>query len=136
MLVLLIIFLITIPVVTQSVAMQLPAEDQHRATQTKPENIIISVKPRRRRVLLEHAAGGDMAKRCSSASRRFRCEPAARVHIRGDRDGRYESMGASCSPASARRSRMAFEAEPPPKDKGDHHEMNIGSGSGSGEPGT
>ena len=42
MLVLLIIFLITIPVVTQSIAMTLPKET-NIARQTKPENIEISV---------------------------------------------------------------------------------------------
>ena len=42
MLVLLIIFLITIPVVTQTVALNLPQET-NIARQTKPENIEISV---------------------------------------------------------------------------------------------
>jgi biopolymer transport protein ExbD len=42
MLVLLIIFLITIPVVTQSIAMSLPKET-NLARQTRPENIEISV---------------------------------------------------------------------------------------------
>ena len=42
MLVLLIIFLITVPVVTQSIKMELPKE-RNLPTQTKPENISISV---------------------------------------------------------------------------------------------
>src|SRR5271154_4190619 len=42
MLVLLIIFLITIPVVTQTVKLQLPKE-YNQPTQTKPENIVIAV---------------------------------------------------------------------------------------------
>src|SRR5688500_4375022 len=42
MLVLLIIFLITIPVVTQSIKMELPKE-RNLPTQTKPENIVIQV---------------------------------------------------------------------------------------------
>ena len=42
MLVLLIIFLITIPVVIRSVPVQLPKE-RNVPTQTKPENIVISV---------------------------------------------------------------------------------------------
>ena len=42
MLVLLIIFLITIPVVTQSVKLQLPKE-RNLPTQTKPENILLAV---------------------------------------------------------------------------------------------
>ena len=42
MLVLLIIFLITIPVVVQNVPLELPKE-RNVPTQTKPENIVISV---------------------------------------------------------------------------------------------
>jgi len=42
MLVLLIIFLITIPVVIQSVSVELPKE-RNLPTQTKPENIVIAV---------------------------------------------------------------------------------------------
>src|SRR5204862_3622111 len=42
MLVLLIIFLITIPVVVQNVALELPKE-RNLPTQTKPENIVIAV---------------------------------------------------------------------------------------------
>ena len=42
MLVLLIIFLITVPVVTQSIKMELPKE-RNLPTQTKPENIVIQV---------------------------------------------------------------------------------------------
>ena len=42
MLVLLIIFLITIPVVTQSIKLELPKE-RNLPTQTKPENIVIAV---------------------------------------------------------------------------------------------
>ncbi|WP_277620451.1 ExbD/TolR family protein [Chromobacterium sphagni] len=42
MLVLLIIFLITVPVVTQTVKMTLPKE-QNIPTQTKPENIVLGV---------------------------------------------------------------------------------------------
>ena len=42
MLVLLIIFLITIPVVIQQIPMELPKE-RNQVTQTKPENIVIAV---------------------------------------------------------------------------------------------
>ena len=54
MLVLLIIFLITIPVVTTSIPVQLPKE-RNEVRETKPENIVISVR-RGRRHLLERAA--------------------------------------------------------------------------------
>ena len=42
MLVLLIIFLITIPVVTQTIKLELPKE-RNLPTQTKPENIVLAV---------------------------------------------------------------------------------------------
>src|SRR3982751_2731958 len=42
MLVLLIIFLITIPVVTQTIKLELPKE-RNLPTQTKPENVVIAV---------------------------------------------------------------------------------------------
>ena len=42
MLVLLIIFLITIPVVTQTIKLELPKE-RNLPTQTKPENIVIAI---------------------------------------------------------------------------------------------
>ena len=42
MLVLLIIFLITIPVVIQQIPMELPKE-RNQVTQTKPENIVIAI---------------------------------------------------------------------------------------------
>ncbi len=63
MLVLLIIFLITIPVVTQSIQLTLPKE-RNLPTQTKPENILIAVNQRRRR-LLGHAQACPTSKRWS-----------------------------------------------------------------------
>ena len=50
MLVLLIIFLITIPVVTTSIPVQLPKETDE-VRETKPENIVISVDDERRHLL-------------------------------------------------------------------------------------
>jgi len=91
MLVLLIIFLITIPVVTQSIALQLPQE-KNVPRQTAPENIEIAVnkdgdvywgmqKLRDNDELLNRLK--DIAKR----------EPQPEVHIRGDMSGRYEHVG-------------------------------------------
>ena len=64
MLVLLIIFLITIPVVTQSVQLELPKE-RNLPTQTKPENIVHRRQPRRRD-LLGHRATCPTSRRWSS----------------------------------------------------------------------
>jgi len=91
MLVLLIIFLITIPVLTKTVPVQLP-KAVNIPTQTKPENITIAVDkdgniywndrkiPNRNELLglIEAAAVR---------------KPQPEIHIRGDRDARYESIG-------------------------------------------
>ena len=61
MLVLLIIFLITIPVVTTSIPVQLPKE-RNEVRETKPENIVISV-DRDGRHLLERPAHPDAPRR-------------------------------------------------------------------------
>src|SRR5256714_13530079 len=91
MLVLLIIFLITIPVVIQSVPVELPKE-RNLPTQTKPENIIIAVNkdgdvfwnnqlvPEEQMLL---ARLREVAVR----------QPQPEIHIRGDKEGRYESIG-------------------------------------------
>src|SRR5258706_4836474 len=91
MLVLLIIFLITIPVVIQSVAVELPKE-RNLPTQTKPENIVIAVNkdgdvfwnnqlvPEERMLL---ARLREVAVR----------QPQPEIHIRGDKEARYESIG-------------------------------------------
>ena len=91
MLVMLIIFLITIPVVTTSIPVTLPKE-RVEVRETKPENIIISV----------DTAGGifwydqkvtstealvDKLKKVSTV------KPQPEVQIRGDMTSRYEGVG-------------------------------------------
>ena len=91
MLVLLIIFLITIPVVTQTVAMQLPKET-NIARQTKPENIEISVN-RDGDIfwgLTRITDNEDLVRRLKEKSV---LNPQPEVHIRGDLRARYESIG-------------------------------------------
>ena len=90
MLVLLIIFLITIPVVIKSVQLQLPVAT-NIVTITKPENITLAVDkagnyywndaPVTNEQLL------DMLKTVAVKV------PQPEVHIRGDRDVRFESIG-------------------------------------------
>jgi biopolymer transport protein ExbD len=113
MLVMLIIFLITIPVVTTSIPVSLPKE-RVEIRETKPENIIISV----------DTAGGiywydqkvanvealvDKLKKVSTA------KPQPEVQIRGDMASRYEGVGKilyACQRAGI--VKVAFITEPPP----------------------
>jgi biopolymer transport protein ExbD len=91
MLVLLIIFLITIPVITKTVPVTLP-KAVNIPTQTKPENITIAVdkegniywndkKVTNRNELLGLVEGAAVRK------------PQPEIHIRGDREARYEDIG-------------------------------------------
>jgi len=113
MLVMLIIFLITIPVVTTSIPVSLPKE-RVEIRETKPENVIISV----------DTAGGiywydqkvanvealvDKLKKVSTA------KPQPEVQIRGDMASRYEGVGKilyACQRAGI--VKVAFITEPPP----------------------
>jgi len=112
MLVLLIIFLITIPVIVPEVALKLPKET-NQALQTKPENIRISV-----------AKDGDMfwnneyVPNADALFERLKEEavkvPQPEVLIRGDLAGRYESIGKAvfaCQRAGIQK--IGFVTEPP-----------------------
>ena len=112
MLVLLIIFLITIPVVMQTVPVQLPKE-VNLPTQTKPENIVISVS-RDGDVYWNMQEVGDMEKLVARLKEVSVQKPQPEVHIRGDQDGRYESIGKvvfACQRAGIQK--LAFITEPP-----------------------
>jgi biopolymer transport protein ExbD len=80
MLVLLIIFLITIPVITKTVKVELP-KAANIATQTKPENITIAV----------DAQGNVYWNNSAVADSNQLVEPE--IHIRGDSQARYEAVG-------------------------------------------
>ncbi len=91
MLVLLIIFLITIPVITKTVPVELP-KATNIATQTKPENITIAI----------DAAGNIYWNNGKVANREALLDfvkaaavqvPQPEIHIRGDRNARYEAVG-------------------------------------------
>ena len=112
MLVLLIIFLITIPVVVTSIPVQLPKE-RNEIRETKPENIIISV----------DAKGGiywnelriptttaliDRLKKVAVLT------PQPEVQIRGDGSAQYEGVGRviyACQRAGI--AKVGFITEPP-----------------------
>ena len=114
MLVLLIIFLITIPVVTQSVAMSLPKEI-NIARQTKPENIEISVN-RDGDVFWNNQPVADSEVLFQRLKKIAVQVPQPEVHIRGDEKSRYESIGRvvfACQRAAI--AKISFVTEPPPK---------------------
>jgi biopolymer transport protein ExbD len=91
MLVLLIIFLITIPVITKTVKVTLP-KAVNIPTQTKPENITVAVDSQgtvywndravpSRQALLDHVKEAAVRK------------PQPEIHIRADGNARYEAVG-------------------------------------------
>ncbi len=96
MLVLLIIFLITIPVVTTSVKVNLPLE-KNALRETKPENIMLSVGIKGQ--LYFYDAPVKDAEDLKNKLRRARDQakkedkPQPEIHIRGDMNTSYEPIG-------------------------------------------
>ncbi len=112
MLVLLIIFLITIPVVTQSIKLELPKE-RNLPTQTKPENIVIAVN-RDGEVYWGRERIPDNETLVTRLKIEAVKEPQPEVHIRGDSEVRYESVGrvvVACQRAGI--FKVGFITEPP-----------------------
>ena len=113
MLVMLIIFLITIPVVTTSIPVTLPKE-RVEIRETKPENIIISVDTAGSIFWYDQKVGNvealvEKLKKVSSV------KPQPEVQIRGDLASRYEGVGKilyACQRAGI--VKVAFITEPPP----------------------
>jgi biopolymer transport protein ExbD len=111
MLVLLIIFLITVPVVTHSVPVALPHE-VNQPTVTKPENINIAV-DREGNLYWNDAKLADNAALLDRLKRRAGDAPQPEVHIRADKDVRYEFVGrvvVDCQRAGI--AKVAFITEP------------------------
>jgi biopolymer transport protein ExbD len=114
MLVLLIIFLITIPVVTHTVPMSLPKES-NIAHQTKPENVEISVN-KDGDVYWNAILLADNDALFSRLKKIAVMTPQPEIHIRGDEKARYESIGRvvfACQRAAI--AKISFITEPPPK---------------------
>jgi len=114
MLVLLIIFLITIPVVTKTVPVELPKES-NVPTQTKPENINISV-DKEGNIYWNDKAVPDAASLLERMKEVAVKDPQPEVHIRGDANTRYESVGRVvfiCQRAGI--VKVGFITEPPPR---------------------
>jgi len=112
MLVLLIIFLITIPVVIQSVPVALPKE-RNQPNQTKPENIIIAVN-KDGDVFWNNQLIADERKFLDRLKEIAIRKPQPEIHIRGDREARYEFVGRvvyACQRAGILK--VGFITEPP-----------------------
>lgn len=91
MLVLLIIFLITVPVVVKTVPLTLP-KVSNIPTQTKPENIVIAV-DKNENIYWNNAPVADNAELLARLKEKAVQKPQPEVHIRGDRDVRFEAVG-------------------------------------------
>ena len=114
MLVLLIIFLITVPVVTQTAAVSLPKET-NIARVTKPENIEISV-TKDGDVYWNAQAVADNNALVARLKKVSVLTPQPEIHIRGDEKSRYESVGRvvfACQRAGIQK--ISFVTEPPPR---------------------
>ena len=114
MLVLLIIFLITVPVVRMTIPVELPKE-RNEIRETKPENITLSVDPGGRIYwndlqIKSTEALIDRLKKIAVLT------PQPEVQIRGDGNANYEGVGRivyACQRAGI--SKVGFITEPPPR---------------------
>jgi biopolymer transport protein ExbD len=112
MLVLLIIFLITIPVVTQQIPVQLPKET-NVPRQTKPENIEIAV-TKDGDVYWGMQQVKDNEELVARLKKVAVMQPQPEVQIRGDLAGRYEFVGRVVFAAQrAGILKLGFVTEPP-----------------------
>lgn len=114
MLVLLIIFLITIPVVTHTVPVALPNE-VNRPTTTKPDDIIIAV-DKDGNIYWNDRKVTDNDALLAKLKAQATANPQPEVHIRADRDALYEFVGrivVDCQRAGIER--VAFITQPQPR---------------------
>jgi len=112
MLVLLIIFLITIPVVTTSISVALPKE-RVEVRETKPENIIISV-DKDSKVYWYDSRVESVDALVAKLKKVAAMKPQPEVQVRGDLAARYEGVGKvllACQRAGI--AKVAFITEPP-----------------------
>ncbi|MCH7345752.1 biopolymer transporter ExbD [Pelomonas sp. CA6] len=112
MLVLLIIFLITVPVVTQSVGVTLPKET-NAVRVTKPENIEIAV-TKDGDIYWGVSLVPDTEALVERLKKVSVLNPQPEVHIRGDDKSRYENVGkvmVACQRAGIMQ--VKFVTEPP-----------------------
>jgi biopolymer transport protein ExbD len=113
MLVLLIIFLITIPVVTTSIPVALPKE-RIEVRESKPENVIISV-DKSGNIFYYEARINSVDALVEKLKKISKVEPQPEVQVRGDMAAQYEGVGKvllACQRAGI--VKVAFITEPPP----------------------
>ena len=91
MLVLLIIFLITIPVINKTVKVDLP-KAVNIPTQTKPENITVAV-DKSGNIYWNDKVMPNRDQLLTFVKAAALTKPQPEVHIRADRDAKYESVG-------------------------------------------
>jgi biopolymer transport protein ExbD len=91
MLVLLIIFLITIPVVTTSIKVDLPQEKQ-QPQQSKPDNVILSINAQGQAFLYDNPvkSNADLIRQLQDFAKK---DPQPEVKIRGDQEANFEAVG-------------------------------------------
>ncbi|MGR4867283.1 ExbD/TolR family protein [Variovorax sp. LARHSF232] len=113
MLVLLIIFIITVPVMKHAVNIDLPRASSEREL-TKPENIQFSVAADGSYYWNEQKiADGDLPSRMAAEAAK---EPQPELHIRGDKEVRYERVAQAMSAArEAGLRKIGFITEPKPQ---------------------
>jgi biopolymer transport protein ExbD len=111
MLVLLIIFLITVPVIVKAIPVQLP-NAKNIATITKPENIVIAV-DKDENVYWNNGLVSDNNELIRRLEEKAVVKPQPEVHIRADKDVRFEAVGRvvyDCQRASI--AKVGFLTEP------------------------
>lgn len=114
MLVLLIIFLITVPVVTQTVKMTLPKET-NIPTQTKPENIVIGI-GQDSNIYWNTSRIASQEELLNRLVKVAKMDPQPEVHIRGDAEAKYSPIGrVVLAVQQAGIVKIAFITEPPPR---------------------
>ena len=114
MLVLLIIFLITIPVVTTSIPVQLPKE-RNEIRETKPENITLSV-DKEGRIYWNELRMESTTALIDRLKKIAVLTPQPEVQIRGDGGAQYAGVGRiiyACQRAGI--AKVGFITEPPPR---------------------
>ncbi|WP_157755172.1 ExbD/TolR family protein [Variovorax boronicumulans] len=112
MLVLLIIFLITIPVVNYSVPVAVPKE-RNEVRESKPETVVISVDAAGRTYWYDTPVQGTPAL-VARLTKVAALNPQPEVHIRGDWHSDYEPVGRiiyACQAAGI--AKVGFITEPP-----------------------
>ena len=112
MLVLLIVFMITIPVITHTVPLDLP-HVRNLATQTKPENVNISINKEGQIFWnLSLVTNAELLERLKGAAVQ---KPQPEVHVRADQMTRYEKVGTVILTAQrAGIQKVGFITEPGP----------------------